>query len=108
VFLYSLFVPTVFAASHASSLFLLELFVGGQFGSIPSVRTSIVWVLYMIPVLTLYIAYYVGNRDLTFTAKGRRYGFVLYSLAVCALLTVSFTVLLRIYVDTASLIATAG
>ncbi len=104
VFLYSLFVPTVFAASHASSLFLLELLVGSASHRAPSRGILIVWILYLIPVLSLYVAYYMGNRDLTFTIAGKRYSFVRYSLAVCAILTAIFIVLLRSYVDIAPLV----
>jgi hypothetical protein len=79
VFIYSLFVPVLFAVNHCISMYLLLAIFGH------TTRGYFIIAIYSLPVVGLYIAYYMTNRG-----KNRRPNFILLSYAVTALLCIVF------------------
>jgi hypothetical protein len=73
VFLYSLFVPIVLSINHATSLYLLLRFFGLKplgYG---------VAIVYCLPIVGLYVAYYRANRQNPLVYSTRRLNYLMFS-----------------------------
>jgi hypothetical protein len=81
VFLYSLFVPALFSVSHAVSLYLLLKFVGTTPGG------YIIAVLYCLPIIGLYIAYYRANRSNAFVYSVGSFSYLILSITFIFIVT---------------------
>jgi hypothetical protein len=84
IFLYTLFVPLVFALSHATSAYLLCATFQNTYLDI------IVISIYLVPIFSLYTHYCIGNRDIKFEMFQFRVDVPIASSVLAVLLWIGF------------------